>query len=198
MKKEDRVGYVNPETIDLDLAYRMSKGWTFSFDEPPEHLTLERDEFPKIIDFDDYAKIKAPKGYRVVVPTCRDIRIETSCFQYVIGSTHTFLDISFHGCCIERDDGCMTFSNPVTGKKWRASSPFSYFVRISVDRVVTDDDLKYGEGDWSGFEVGDMIHRWSSSENAIECAKRIIELRFRNYGEIIVDDNGRDEEWQGK
>ena len=39
MKKEDRVGYVNPKSIDLDLAYRMSKGWTFSFDEPPEHLT---------------------------------------------------------------------------------------------------------------------------------------------------------------
>lgn len=184
--------------IDLNLAYRMSKGWAFSFDRPPEHLTLKRDEFPKIIDFEDYAKIKAPKGFRVVVPICRDIRIETSCFYYAIGSTHTFLDISFYGCCIERNDGCTTFTNSVTGKQWRASSPFSYFVRISVDRPVTDDDLKYGEGDWSGFEVGDMVHRWSSSENAIECAKRIIELRFRNYGEIIVDDNGRDEEWKGK
>ena len=198
MKKEDRVGYVNPATIDLDLAYRMSKGWAFSFDEPPEHLTLERDEFPKVMDFDDYAKIKAPKGYRVVVPTCRDIRIETSCFSHVLSSTHTFLDIAFYGCCIEQDNGCMTFSNPVTGKEWRASSPFRYFVRVGVDRLVTEDDLKYGEGEWSGFRVDDMIHRWSSSENAIECAKRIIELRFRNYGEIIVDDNGRDEEWQGK
>ena len=102
----------------------------------------------------------------------------------------------FFGCCIERDDGCMTFSNPVTGKEWRASSPFRYCVRVGVDRLVTEDDLKYGEGDWSGFEVGSMVHRWSSSENAIECAKRIIELRFRNYGEIIVDDNGRDEEWK--
>lgn len=196
MKKEDRVGYVNPKSIDLDLAYRMSKGWAFH--EPPEHLTLERDEFPKIIDFDEYAKIKAPKGYRVVVPICRDIRIETSCFAYSIGSTHTFLDLHFYGCCIERDDGCMTCSNPVTGKEWRATSPYRYLVRVGVDRLVTDDDLKYGEGDWSGFEVGDMIHRWSSSENAIECAKRIIELRFRSYGEIIVDDNGRDKEWKVK
>ena len=187
-KKEDLVGYVDPASIDLDLAYRMTRGW--HFDDPPDKISFEDDAFPKIIDFDELYAVKPPPGLKIDFAEDRDIRIVTSVFDrsIVLNSTHVFLDIRFRTGWVTTEDGHSVYENPVTGKPWSSDSPFNGFVRMGVDRRVTDEDLKYGEGDWTGFRVGDMVHRWSSSANAIECAKRIIELRFRNYGEIEIDD----------
>lgn len=187
-KKEDLVGYVNPASIDLDLAYRMTRGW--HFDDPPDKISFEDDAFPKVIDFDELYAVKPPPGFKIDFVKDRDIRIVTSVFDRSIvwNSTHVFLDIRFHTGWVTTEDGHSVYKNPVTGKEWSSNSPFDGFVRMSVDRQVTEEDLKYGEGDWTGFRVGDLVHRWSSSANAIECAKRIIELRFRNYGEIEIDD----------
>ena len=188
MKEEDLVGYVDPATIDLELAYEMTRGWHFG--DPPEKFSFESDAFPKVIDFDELRKVKPPKGYKMDFRNGRDIRIVTSCFDRSIvwNSTHIFLDIKFFSCYVMTEDGYSVFKNPVTKKEWKSGSPFEGFVTMKCDRRVTEEDLKYGQGDWTGFEVGDMIHRWSSSANAIECAKRIIELRFRNYGKIEIED----------
>lgn len=187
MKKEDLVGYVDPATIDLELAYEMTRG--FNFWEPPEKFSLETDTFPKVIDFDELCKVKPPKGYKMDFSDDRDVRIVTSCFDRSIvwNSTHIFCDIKFFTCYVTKN-GYSVFENPVTKKEWNSDSPFQGFVTMKCDRRITEEDLKYGQGDWTGFNVGDMIHRWSSSANAIECAKRIIELRFRNYGNIEIED----------
>lgn len=185
--KEDLVGYVDPATIDLDLAYEMTRGW--QIDDPPETFSFESDALPKIIDFDELRKVRPPRGYKIDDFGGRDIKIVTSCFDRSIvwNSTHIFLDIQFFGVYLTKD-GYHVYENPVTKKPWKGQSPFNGIVTIKCDRRTTEDDLKYGEGDWTGFDVGDMIHRWSSSANAIECAKRIIELRFKNYGKIEIED----------
>lgn len=187
-RKEDLVGYVDPATIDLELAYEMTRGWHFG--EPPETFSLETDAFPKVIDFDELRKVKPPKGYKMDFRDDRDIRIVTSCFDRTIvwNSTHIFCDIKFFTCYVLDKDGYSVFENPVTKKRWSGDSPFDGFVTMKCDRRITEEDLKYGQGDWTGFSVGDMIHRWSSSANAIECAKRVVELRFKNYGNIEIED----------
>lgn len=188
MRKQDLVGYVDPATIDLELAYEMTRGWNFG--EPPESFSFESDALPKVIDFDELRKVKPPKGYKIDFRDDRDIRIVTSCFDrsIVLDSTHIFCCIKFSTCYVTTEDGHSVFENPVTKKRWKSGSPFDGFVKLDCDRRVTEEDLKYGQGDWTGFEVGDMIHRWSSSANAIECARRIVELRFRNYGNIEIED----------
>lgn len=181
------IGYVDPASIDLDLAYEMTRGW--HFEDPPETFSIRHDALPKVIDFDELHKVKAPEGYEISFPYGRDIMVETSCFDRAIvwNSTHTFLDIYFYGGVVEKGGRCLS-RNPFTDRPWSGQSPFNGKVRISCNRRVTEDDLRYGDGDWTGFHVGDMIYRWSSCANAIECALRIIELRFRNHGEIEICD----------
>ena len=59
---------------------------------------------------------------------------------------------------------------------------------MDVNRPVTAEDLADKRVDWVGYDVGDMTHRWYDPQNAVECAKRIIELRFKNYGEVETED----------
>ena len=59
---------------------------------------------------------------------------------------------------------------------------------MDVNRPLTEEDLADKSLDWEFYKVGDMTHRWYDIPNAIACARKIIELRFRNYGEIEVED----------
>ena len=191
---ERAVGAIDPASIDLDLACRMSRGWCLC-DDFPERMCLERRGFPRIIDFDDYAKVEAPEGWAIHVPENRDITIRVTCFpDYVCGSTHNYCEIEFMGLVLVdlADPGRWVRENPVTGRELK--EPFGYMVRLDIEKPVTEDDLRHGSGDWTGFEVGGMCHRWPTAANAIECARRVVGLRFRNHGEILVDDCGRDGE----
>ena len=42
---------------------------------------------------------------------------------------------------------------------------------------------------WDYYDVGCMTHRWNDAKNAIACAKKVIKLRFKNYGKITVINN---------
>ena len=43
--------------------------------------------------------------------------------------------------------------------------------------------------DWDYYDVSCMTHRWNDAKNAIACAKKVIKLRFKNYGKITVINN---------
>ena len=189
-KPEDQVGYIDPKSIDLDLAFEMTKGWCF---DPPEKMSLENTDFPKVIDFDEFAEIKAPEGYKIIPPRDRHITIHTTCFDRALvwNSTHVFCELRFYTAELrwadpKRENYRIT-ENPAT--KRDVGGVISGWYRTDLRRPTLEEDLKYGQGDWSGFEVGDMIHRWSSARNAVDCARRVIELRFRNHGKITVIDD---------
>lgn len=179
--KKDLVGYVDPGSIDLDLACRMSGAWDSHFaDDKP--YTYKSDFYRAVIDFDELAKIKPPKGYGIEV--YRDITIWTSSFRGMCpGAVHYYCNIRFYGPSLTRN-GC-SVSGYLGGLK--VGRIFTS-KELNVNRPVTKEDLSDKYADWDGYQVGDMTHRWYSTKNAIECAKRIVELRFRNYGEITVED----------
>lgn len=177
--KKDPIGYVDPATIDLDLACKMS-GLSYFADNKP--YTYKSDYYHAVIDFDELAKIKPPKGYGISVD--RDIAIETSSFRGLCpGAVHYYCNIHLYGLSLTRNGYCV--SGYLGGLK--VGRVFTNKI-LSVNRPVTKEDLSEKYVDWDGYEVGDMTHRWYSTKNAIECAKRIIELRFRNYGNITVED----------
>ena len=171
---------MDPATIDLDMACRMTGSWP----EEDKPLTYKSDRFPRVIDFDEIAAIKPPKGYGIDVD--RDIRIVTTSFRGISpGAIHYYCHIDLYGPSLTRD-GCHVsgyLGGLKVGKIFK--SP-----RFDVNRIVTAEDLAEKYADWDGYNVGDITHRWYSTKNAIECAKACVRLRFRNYGKIVVDDVG--------
>ena len=85
---------IDPKTIDLKEAYCMcSHKIEYT---PPEGegkpLACKTDEFPLVIDFDDFKKIEPPAGFEIVEPK-RDIRIRVTTFAgYCIGAKHYYCD----------------------------------------------------------------------------------------------------------
>lgn len=173
---------INPETIDLEMACRMTRSLVSLFpDDKP--YTYKSDYFRNIIDFDELAAIKPPKGYGVKLWN-RNITIRTTSFRGLSpGAIHYYCDIQFYGPSLMQGD--YSVSGYLGGLK--LGRIFNMH-QIDVNRPVTEDDLADKYADWDGYHVGDMTHRWYSTKNAIECAKACVKLRFRNYGEIRIDD----------
>ena len=170
---------MDPETIDFDMACRMTAAWPI--DEP---LTYKSNHFPKVIDFDELAKIKPPRGYGIEV--YRDITIRTTSFRGVCpGAVHYYCDIDFYGLSLTK--GRYSVSGYLDGLKLGGIFTSR---GLNVCRPLTEEDLADKYSDWSGYSVGDFTHRWYSTKNAIECAKACIRHRFRNYGEVRIDDIG--------
>lgn len=174
---------MDPATIDLDMACRMTGAWDAQFaDEKP--YTYKSRFFRKIIDFDELAAIKPPKGYGIDVD--RDIRIRTTSFRgispgaihYYCSIDNNFLSLTKEGYHVSGYLGGLKLGRIFT------------LPGLDVNRMVTAEDLADKYADWDGYKVGDFTHRWYSTKNAIECAKACVRLRFRNYGKIVVDDVG--------
>lgn len=174
---------LDPSAIDLKMAVDMS-GHDLSWIDGDKGLSISSNYFPEIIDFDELEKIKPPKGYRVEVYTRRLI-VETTSFRGMCpGAVHYYCQIQFHGPRLVRvSDGCCGF-----GPSWPKTGRIFGHRTLDVNRPVTAEDLADKYVDWTGYKIGDMTNRWYDTKNAIECAKRIIELRFRNYGEVEVED----------
>ena len=172
---------INPESIDLEMAWRMTRSLVSLFpDDKP--YTYKSDYFRKVIDFDELAAIKPPKGYGIEV--CRDITIRTTTFRGLcLEAVHYYCTIHFYGPSLIRGD--CSVSGYLGGLK-----PGRIFGGHSIDvnRPVTEDDLADKYADWEGFHVGDYTHRWDLTKDAIEYAKACVKLRFKNYGEIRIDD----------
>ena len=172
---------INPSSIDLDMACKMSGAWDSHF-EGDKPYTYKSDFFHAIIDFDEFAKIKPPKGYGIGVD--RNIRISTSSYRGLCpGAVHYYCDIYFHGPYLTRDN--CSVSGYLGGLK--VGRIFTCKT-LNVNRPVTKEDFADKYADWDGYDVGDMTHRWYDTKNAIECARQIVKLRFKNYGEINIDD----------
>ena len=167
---------LDPSTINLEMALRMTCG---RFDEP---LTYKSNFLPQVIDFDELEKVKPPRGYRFKLFT-RDLKIVISSFQGICpGASHYYCDIKFYGPSLYKGN------TTGRGPGWpKIGNIFQWGNTMNVYRPVTAEDLADKYADWTGYHVGDMTHRWYDTENAVECAKRIIELRFMNYGEIEVE-----------
>jgi len=171
---------MNPDTIDFEMACRMT-GASYTIDEP---LTYKSNFFPRVIDFDELARIKPPRGYGFEVS--RDLTIRTSSFRGLCwNAVHYYCDIDSYGLSLKKGD-CIVggyLGGLKLGRICRS-------INLQVNRIVTEEDLKDKFSDWDGYSVGDFTHRWYSSKNAIECAKACIKQRFRNYGKIRIDDGG--------
>lgn len=171
-------GTVDPRSIDLDEACRMS-GYNPDLHDPDELVTCDMDHLPRVIDFDKLAGLRHPGGYEVV-PGSRAVRIVTSSFRGVsVGARHWYCEIRFTGLLLRLEDGAVTMGGPDTGALFGLP-------RMDVRRRVTPADLLDTRTDWEGYRVGSMTHRWDSERNAVECAKAIVRLRFRNYSEVRV------------
>ena len=172
---------INPESIDLEMAWRMTRSLVSLFpDDKP--YTYKSDSFRKVIDFDELAAIKPPKGYGIEV--WRDIRISTTTFRGLcLEAVHYYCTICFYGPTLSRG------GYSVAGHLGRLKLGRIFGGHhIDVNRPVTEDDLADKRADWVGFHVGDYTHRWDSTKDAIECAKACVKLRFKNYGDITIDD----------
>ena len=168
---------IDPSTIDLEMALEMTCG---RFTEP---LSYKSDSLPHVIDFDELERVKPPKGYTFRQHS-RDIRIEVTTFRGTcLGAVHYYCTIHFFGPSLCDKDGNSGF-----GAGWPKIGSIFGWNRMEVHRPVTAEDLADKYADWTGYHVGDMTYRWDDTQNAIECAKRIIELRFKNYGEVEVRD----------
>lgn len=166
---------IDPSTIDLKMAIEMTSG---EFTEP---LSYKSNFFPEMIDFDELEKVKPPKGYKFKLFS-RDLKIEITSFRGVCpGAVHYYCTIKFFTPLL--------YKGNVTGggARWPKIGGIFGLDRMDVHRPVTAEDLADKHVDWTGYYVGDMTHRWYDTQNAIECAKRIIELRFRNHGEVEVE-----------
>lgn len=182
--KPEAMGMVDPKSIDLSKALDMTMWHDWRLIRQPKKLSYKSDYYPAVIDFKELGKMKPPKGYGIKVFS-NDIRIETSSFVgYCPGARHYYCTIRFYGPSLMQGD--CSICGAVTAKMGRIIQGHGNI--IDVYRPVTEDDLADKYADWEGFKVGDMTHRWNDTKNAIECAKRIVELRFRNYGKIYVED----------
>jgi len=170
---------IDPLTIDLKKALEMTLWNDYDAD---RRLTYKSNHFPKVIDFDDIAKVRPPKGFDVKLFS-RDIKIETSSYRGVCpGAVHFYCHIRFDGLSL------ISGGYSVSGATGAHEGRIFGVQTIDVNRPVTAEDLADKYSDWTGYSVGDMTHRWYNTKNAIECARRIVELRFRNYGNIIAED----------
>ena len=107
---------VNPSSIDLEEAYCMCSHRTEYA--PPESegklLTYTSDEFPLVIDFDDFKKIKPPAGFEIAEPKrCITIRITTFA-GYSIDAKHYYCDLKFDGPMLKnkKDGFVYSFGKP--------------------------------------------------------------------------------------
>ena len=174
---------MDPATIDFDMACQMTGYW-FGILEDGKRLTYKSDHFPKIIDFDQLAKIKPPKGYGIKQYD-RDITIETSTFRGTcVEAVHYYCQLRFSGPSITQGENSICGHIPGVKKVGRIMG----YQRMDLYRPVNEDDLKQTHSDWTGYSVGDMTHRWSTEKEAVDAALRVIPLRFRNYGKVYVDD----------
>ena len=174
---------IDPSSIDLDKALEMTMWSDHGWDKrEPKRLTYKSNYFPKVIDFEELEKVKPPKGFGIAVLS-RDLRIETTSFRGVCpGAVHYY-------CCIKFDGLSLVQGNSYISGATGVDEGRIFGMRtMDVYRPVTEEDLADKYADWTGCRVGEMTHRWYDTKNAIECAKRIIELRFKNYGNIEVED----------
>ena len=165
---------MDPSTIDLEMACAMTHGRL------TEPLSLTANHFPQIIDFDELEALKAPEGYHVKVFS-RDLEIVISTFKgQCPGAVHYYSDIKFHSFSL------MQGNSSVCGSNYPKVGRIRGYHNIDVNRPLTERDLEDKHVDWHGYEVGDMTHRWTNIKNAIACTRKVIKLRFRNYGKIKV------------
>lgn len=174
---------IDPSAIDLDMALEMTLWSDHEWvKREPKRLTYKSNYFPKVIDFEELVRVKPPKGFSVEVFS-RDLKIETTSYRGVCPrAIHYYCHIKFYGPSLIRG-GCS-----IAGATGVDEGRIFGMHTMDINRPVTDEDLADKYADWTGYKVGDMTHRWYDTENAIECAKRIVELRFRNYGELTVED----------
>lgn len=172
---------LNLESIDLEMAWKMAHNFASQFpDDKP--YTYKSDFFHKVIDFDEIAAIKPPKGYGIEV--WRDITIRTTSFRGMCpGAVHYYCTINFYGPSLMQSN--CSVAGYLGGLKIGRIFGMHH---VDVNRPVTEDDLADEQADWEGYHVGDFTHRWYSTKDAIECAKACVKLLFKNYGEITVDD----------
>ena len=167
----DDIGILDPASIDLDLAIKMTEGWSFG-DDPPLKPDLRVRCMPKVLDFDELGEPDGiPEGYHVKPPDDRDITIHITCFDRAIvwSSTHYFMDIKVRGIRVYKDGSEYDENYDPFNPGRMLHPPFGWTCLLKVDRSTTEDDIKYGNGDWTGFRPGDMIHRWTTAQNAFEC-----------------------------
>ena len=179
---------IDPKTIDLKEAYCMcSHRREYA---PPESegkpLECKSGSFPLVIDFDDFKKIEPPAGFEITEPK-RDITIRVTTFAgYCAGAKHYYCDLKFDRPMLkDKKDGFVYSFGKPRGIDVDIGDIFG-FHKIELYRRLTEKDLADKNIDWDYYEVGDMTHRWNDVKNAIACAKRVIELRFKNYGKIAV------------
>ena len=180
---------IDPKSIDLEEAYCMcSHARKYSAPEDEgKQLTCKSDGFPLVIDFDELDKIEPPVGY-VLNKANHDIEIRISTFSgYCPGAKHYYCDLKFEGPTLkdEKDGFTYSFGKP---KGIEVGDIFG-FHKIELYRRLTENDLADKSIDWDYYDVGCMTHRWNNPKNAIACAKRVIALRFKNYGKISVVNN---------
>jgi hypothetical protein len=177
---------IDPKSIDLKEAYCMCSH-RVKYAQPESEgkpLTCMSDEFPLVIDFDDFEKIEPPEGYEIAKPR-RDITVKISTFVgYCAGAKHYYCDLKFRGPTLrnKKDDFVYSFGKPIG---CGVGDIFGLH-KIELYRRLTEKDLADKNIDWDYYDVGDMTHRWNDAENAIACAKKVIALRFKNYGKISV------------
>lgn len=176
---------VDPKTIDLEEAYCMcAHKLEYS---PPDGdgkpLTCKSESFPLIIDFDELDSMEPPPGY-TLSKTNRDIEIMISTFAgYCPGAKHYYCDILFHGPYLKQEN--KTFSRCFDDN---VGDLFGLH-KIELYRRLTKKDLSDKSIDWDFYDIGYLTHRWNDIDNAIACAKKVISLRFKNYGKVTVTKN---------
>ena len=182
---------VDPKSIDLKEAYCMCSHRP-EYRQPENEgkpLACSSDGFPLVIDFDDFKKIEVPEGYEIAEPK-RDITIRITTFAgYSIGAKHYYCDLRFDGPQLkDKKDGFVYSFGKPRGVDVDVGDIFGVH-RIELYRRLTEKDLTDKNIDWDYYDVGCMTHRWNDAKNAIACAKKVIKLRFKNYGKIIVVNN---------
>lgn len=174
---------VNPSEIDLKAAYRMTNCCVTRGDMPTKaSLSYLSNVLPPIIDLDELTKIPVPDGCKVQIHS-KDIRIVVSTFRYCcVGAKHWYCKIIFYPIELTKN-GRLVYD----GYKGIELGDIFGQQYVHVKRPVTEDDLNDETADWVGFDIGDMTSRWDDPDNAIECAKAIVKLRFKNFGKVIVE-----------
>lgn len=179
---------VDPKSIDLKEAYCMCEHMR-KYRQPENEgksLTYRSDGFPIVINFDDLDKIEPPAGYALNKAN-RNIKIWISTFSgYCPGAKHYYCDIKFEGPTLKDEKNGFTYS---FGKPSEEVGDIFGFHKIELYRRLTDNDLADKNIDWDYYDVGYMTHRWNDAKNAIAYAKKVIKLRFKNYGKITVINN---------
>ena len=176
---------VDPESIGLEEAYCMCSHAReyFAPEDEGKQLTYKSDGFPLVIDFDELDKIEPPAGYALNKAN-RNIEIMISTFNgYCPGAKHYYCDIKFEGPTLKDEKDGFTYS---FGKPSEEVGDIFGFHKIELYRRLTDNDLADKNIDWDYYDVGSMTHRWNDAKNAVACAKKVIKLRFKNYGKIAV------------